>query len=87
MIIYEPNYLDNPQLIRIYSDIGAQLIQVDTGNIYSDVVIDCIDARHVYIESNIEEQLTEIPDELFEMDQETTEAWLSKLEPEETENN
>jgi len=68
MIIKE-TYIDKhgrerKDLVHIYSDLGCRLLQVDTGIIYPDSVIDSINARHEYREMT--EDLGELPDELKE---------------------
>lgn len=67
MIVYEPNFKGNKKLVKIYSDIGSRIVQVDTGNIFQEYVVDSIDSKHVYEELFTRYNLlAPIPEELYE---------------------
>ena len=69
MIVRETPCIDRfgkrrDDLVRIYSDLGCRLIQVETGVRYEDVVYDSVSVYHEYTECL--DELGEIPEELKE---------------------
>lgn len=73
MIVKEHPYMDNrgnlrDDLVKYYSDLGVRLLQVDTGMIYADFVIDSVYAKHEYVE--LLDDLGTIPEDMYEPEEE-----------------